>query len=448
MLDVLSRKLRDALDALNRKVIVDERAVREVVKEIQKGLILSDVDINIVISFSKRVEERALRETPLPGLSIREHVISIIYDELVAILGGGRPALTLSKGKTTKLLLVGLQGSGKTTTAAKLAKYFKEQGYSVGLFSTDTYRPAAREQLRQLASLIGAKFFDAETNDSLELARRGIEYFTNENVDIVIVDTAGRHSKEEDLLIEMELLEDVIRPDYTFLVIDASIGQQAYRQAKAFSERTRIGGIIVTKLDGTAKGGGALSAVVATGAKIYFIGTGETLECIEPYDPHAFIKRLLGYGDIESLLRKIEATKLSRERLLKIKEVSRGELTLIDLIEQFEEIRKLGGLYKFISMFPGLGRKLSKDKINELEMKVRAWKYAIDSMTDEERAHPEVIKGSRISRIAKGSGTDEATIRELLKHYHLVKKLLKSGKQKKMLKMLGFGLRADLADFS
>ena len=332
-------------------------------------------------------------------------------------------------------MLVGIQGSGKTTTAAKLAKYLSDRGYSVGLLSVDTYRPAGREQLRQLSEIAGVEFFDIPSNNPLEIAEKGLNYY-NGKVDVVIIDTAGRHKEEKGLINEMKMLAEYIRPDYIFLVIDASIGQQAYNQAKAFHEATPVGGIIVTKLDGTARGGGALSASAATGAKIYFIGTGEKIEDLEYYDPPSFVSRLMGLGDLKGLLRKLEALKISEEKVRRLKELAKGRFTLEDMIQELESIKKLGGLYKVLSMIPGIALKVDKRKIEELEDKIRKWRVALDSMTLEEKINPKIIKKSRLERISRGSGIDEHTIKEMIKQYEILRKMLKSSRRKNLMKIL------------
>ena len=437
MLDILSLKIRNALNILNRKALIDEKAVKEVVKEIQKGLIMSDVNIKIVFNLSKRIEERSLGEAPPPGITVREHVIRIIYEELTNILGKSTPEVPIIKGETTRILLIGIQGSGKTTTVAKLAKYFKDQGYKVGIFSTDTYRPAGREQLRQLAEKINVEFFDdKKEKNSKKLAEKGLKYF-DKRVNVLIIDTAGRHKNEEKLLREMKELEKIIKPHITFLVIDGTLGQQAYAQAKAFHETTPIGGIIITKLDGTAKGGGALSAAAATGAKIYFIGLGEKIEDLEYYDPPAFVGRLIGFGDLKGLLKKIETINLNQERLQRLKQMAKGKFTLIDMIEQLENITRMGGLYKVLSMIPGFNMKIPKEAIKDIEEKIKKWRYAIDSMTDKEKIEPNLIKKSRVQRISRGAGIDEKVIKDMLKQYNMLRKMLKSSRRKRFLKMFG-----------
>jgi len=438
MLEELSKRLRGAIDKLRGVAYVDEKALKAVIKEIQKGLILSDVNINLVINLSKRIEERVKHEKVPPGITLKDYVIGVIYEELVNIMGGTPPKINIKIKKPYVIMLVGIEGSGKTTSAGKLAYYFKNMGYKVGVFSTDTYRPAGREQLKQIANKIDVDFFDADERDSIALARKGLKHF-DARVDVLIIDTAGRHKEEKGLLKEMQELANVIKPDLTLLVLDATIGQQAYNQAKAFHENAPVGGIFLTKLDGTARGGGALSAAAATGAKIYFIGVGENIEDIEAYDAASFVGRLLGIGDIKGILRKIEEMKLSEERIKKLKQMAKGKFTLIDMIEQFESVSKMGGLYKILSMIPGLGANIPKEAVKELEFKVKKWRAIINSMTDEEKLNPDIIRKTRLIRIARGSGARESEVRELIRQYKLLRKTLKSGKGRKLMKMLQKG---------
>lgn len=439
MLEELSKRLRGVVDKIKGVSYIDEKTLKEVIKEIQKGLILSDVNINIVIKLSKKIEERIKREGVPPGITLKEFMIGIIYEELVKIMGGETPNIIVDKKmRPYKILLVGIQGSGKTTSAGKMAYFFKNKGYKTGLMSTDTYRPAGREQLRQLADKVGVMFFDEKYNDPIKIAKEGLKFFDGK-IDVLIIDTAGRHKEEKGLLEEMEKLVKVINPNLTLLVIDATIGQQAYNQAKAFHEKAPLGGIFVAKLDGSARGGGALSAAAATGAKIYFIGVGEKIEDIELYDAASFVGRLLGIGDVRGILQKIEEIKLSRERVEKLRQMAKGKFTLLEMVEQFESLSRMGGLYKILSMIPGLGYNIPKEAIKELEAKVKKWRVIINSMTDEERINPDIIKKTRILRIARGSGTKESEVRELIKQYKILKKTLKSGKGRKLIKMMQKG---------
>ncbi|MBS7288579.1 MAG: signal recognition particle receptor subunit alpha, partial [Candidatus Freyarchaeota archaeon] len=281
VLDALGEGLRSAINRLLRSAVADRDAVRELVREIQRVLLSSDVNVELVLRLSENIERKALEEELPSGISRREHVVKIVYEELVNILGSKPRGLNIKPGQLNVVMLVGIQGSGKTTTAAKLARYLAKRGFKTGLVCADTFRLGAYEQLSQLAEAAGVPFYgDSNSRSSVEVAKRGIDYFRGKGFDVVIVDTAGRHKNEADLMDEMKEIARSIKPAEIMLVVDGTLGQQAMTQAKAFKEATDIGSIIVTKLDGTARGGGALSAVAATGAPIKFIGTGEKLEDI------------------------------------------------------------------------------------------------------------------------------------------------------------------------
>ncbi|MEM1885764.1 MAG: signal recognition particle receptor subunit alpha, partial [Candidatus Jordarchaeales archaeon] len=315
VLDALGEGLRNAISKLLRSTVADREAVRELVREMQRVLLSSDVNVELVLRLSENIERRALEEELPLGISRREHIVKIVYDELVKILGGRPRGLNIKPGRLNVIMLVGIQGSGKTTTAAKLAKYLVKRGFKVGLVCADTFRLGAYEQLSQLAESIGVPFFgDVNSKSSVDVARRGIEFFREKGVDVVIVDTAGRHKNEADLMEEMKEIANAIKPTEIILVVDGTLGQQAMVQAKAFKEATDIGSIIVTKLDGTARGGGALSAVAATGAPIKFIGIGEKLDDIEAFDPVGFVGRLLGISDLRALLEKVREAEIKPEK--------------------------------------------------------------------------------------------------------------------------------------
>jgi len=444
MLDILSDRLRKAVNIIRRAPYVDEKILQNTLKEIQKALLLSDVNVNIVVNLTKSVKEKVRNTKPHPGLPIKDYIISIIYNELVNILGGEEAGNEVNRNIFNKILMIGIQGSGKTTTAAKLAYYYKKMGLKVGLLSTDTYRPAGREQLRQLSNIIGVDFFDIDSNDPIEIARKGLSYFKEMRLNLVIIDTAGRHKEEKSLLREMEKIYKYIQPTFTFLVIDASIGQQAYSQALAFHESVPIGGIIITKMDGTAKGGGALSAASATGAKVYYLGTGEKIEDLEKYDPQIFVSRLLGIKDIKNILKKLEHIKISEEDTLKLREIAKGKFTLIDMIKQLEDVSKFGGLYRFLDLIPGLNIKIPKHMIKDVEKKIEKWRHIINSMTIEEKINPSILNKSRITRIARGSGVEDTDVKDMIKHYNQLRKMLRSGKSRKMLKILERQLKGDI----
>jgi signal recognition particle subunit SRP54 len=422
-----------------------EEAVNEFIRDLQKELIKSDVDLKLVSEISSRIKQRALSEKPPIGVSRKNWFITIVYEELLRLLGGEKKPVVKPSKKPWIILLVGLQGSGKTTTAGKLAYFYKLEGYRVGLVSADTYRPAAYEQLKQLGEKIGVPMYgEPGGQDAVDIARKGVEYFVQRGFDIIIVDTAGRHHKEEALLEEMREIYMLINPDEIMLVLDATIGQQAYSIAKKFNESTPIGSIVVTKLDGTAKGGGALSAVAATGARIKFIGVGEKIEDLEVFKPQRFISRILGLGDVESLVESVRKMQLefTEEDAKKIIE---GKLNMRLVYKQLVSLRKLGPLRKVLQMIPGFEYKLPMEiDSKELEKRIDKWIAIINSMTYEELDNPEIIDKSRMKRIAYGAGVSIDEVRELIKQYEAMKKLVKTLRRKDLLKKLGVSLPEDI----
>lgn len=426
VLDRLGRTLHSALRKLTRTAHVDERVVKELVRDIQRALLQADVNVELVLEMTKRIEKRALEEKIPPGMARKEHIIKIVYEELSTLMG--RPAqLQLKPGESTILLMVGLQGSGKTTSVAKLASHFKKRGFKVGIVCADTFRPGAYEQLSQLGQQVDTRFFgDPKAKDSIKLAKKGVEQFKKEHLELIVVDTAGRHRKEEALMEEMRQIAKSIGPDEIMLVVDGTIGQQAKEQAAAFKTATDIGSILITKLDGTAKGGGALSAVAATDAPIKFIGVGEHLDDLEPFVPERFVARLLGMGDIETLLKRIEETARAEEvKPADMKAILAGKLTLQDVYSQLEMMGKMGPFKKLMQMIPGLGVTIPEEQMRVGEEKLKRFKVIMQSMTPEELENPKLLNASRIRRIARGSGTSETDVKELLKQYEFMKKMIK-----------------------
>ncbi|AEC51206.1 signal recognition particle protein Srp54 [Pyrococcus sp. NA2] len=427
VLDTLGKALSNALKKIARAGSVDEALVKEVVRDIQRALIQADVNVRLVLNLTREIQRRALEEKPPAGISRKEHIIKIVYEELTKFLGTEARPIEIRE-KPTILLMVGVQGSGKTTTVAKLARYFQKRGYKVGVVCSDTWRPGAYHQLKQLLDPYHIEVFgDPQEKDAIKLAREGVKHFKEKGVDLIIVDTAGRHKEEKNLIEEMRQISEAINPHEVILVIDGTIGQQAYNQALAFKEATPIGSIIVTKLDSSAKGGGALSAVAATGAPIKFIGVGEKIDDIEPFDPARFVSRLLGLGDIQGLLEKFKEI----EKEIEIKEEDlerflRGKFTLKDMYAQLEAMRKMGPLKQILRMIPGLGYSLPDELISVGEERLRKFKVIMDSMTEEELMNPEIINYSRIKRIARGSGTSVKDVKELLNQYRQMKKFFKS----------------------
>jgi len=438
MLGNLGKNLTKTMKKLAGMTIIDEEVVKEVIKAIQRALIQSDVNIKLVLNLSKTIEERALNEEPPKGVTAKEHVIKIVYDELVHLLGEKAEEVEIEK-KPYKILFVGLQGSGKTTSIGKMARYLQKKGFNPAIICTDTWRPAAYEQLRQLTESLNLPLYgDPDNKDALDLARKGLKEFKKQ--DLIIVDTAGRHKEEKDLLDEMEQISAVVEPDEVMLVIDGTIGQQAREQALAFSQTTKIGSIVITKLDGSAKGGGALSAVAEIGAPIKFIGTGERIEDLEVFDPERFISRLLGMGDIRTLIERAEEIEEDVDTEAMDAMLS-GKFTLKDMYSQFEMMNKMGPMQQVMNMLPGMGNKLPKNASQVTEEKLGKYKILMDSMTEEELTHPEIIKQSRVKRIARGSGMRNEDVKELLKYYQVTKKAIKGFGKRKMGGPLGQMMR-------
>ena len=439
MLGNLGKNLTKTMKKLAGMTIIDEEVVKEVIKDIQRALIQSDVNIKLVLNLSKTIEDRALNEEPPKGVTAKEHVIKIVYDELVHLLGDKAAEVEIDK-KPYKILFVGLQGSGKTTTIGKMARYLQKKGFNPAIICTDTWRPAAYEQLRQLTESLNLSLYgDPDNQDALDLARKGLKEFKKQ--DLIIVDTAGRHKEEKDLLDEMEQISAVVEPDEVMLVIDGTIGQQAREQALAFNKTTKIGSIVITKLDGSAKGGGALSAVSEIGAPIKFIGTGERIEDLEAFDPERFISRLLGMGDIKSLIERAEEIAEEDVDTEAMDAMLSGKFTLKDMYSQFEMMNKMGPMQQVMNLLPGMGNKLPKNASQVTEEKLGKYKILMDSMTEEELTHPEIIKQSRVKRIARGAGMRNEDVKELLKYYQVTKKAIKGFGKRKMSGPLGQMMR-------
>ncbi len=437
MLDRLGESLNKALNKLKMATFVDKKLIKEVIKDIQRALIQADVNVKLVLKMSKEIERRALEEKTPKGLSKKEHIIKIVYEELVKLLGEEAKKLELDPKKQNVILLVGIQGSGKTTTAAKLARYIQKRGLKPALIAADTYRPAAYEQLKQLAEKINVPIYgdESKTKSPIEIVKEGMNKF--KKADVLIIDTAGRHKEEKGLLEEMKQIKKIANPDEIILVIDGTIGQQAGIQAKAFRDAVgEIGSIIVTKLDGSAKGGGALSAVAETNAPIKFIGIGEGIDDLEPFDPKKFISRLLGMGDLDSLLEKAENI-IDEKTEESIDAIMKGKFTLNELLYQLEALENMGSMKKILSMIPGFGGAMPKELSNLTESKIKKYKVIISSMTKEERENPKIIKSSRIRRIARGSGTSEKDVREVLRYYEITKNAVDKLRKGKMLKIGG-----------
>jgi signal recognition particle subunit SRP54 len=430
VLDRLGSSLNDALKKVFRAPVMDEKTVKELVRDIQRALLQADVNVKLVLEVSKNIEERALKDKVPPGVSRREQVVKVVYEELTRFLGEKSASLKIEPGKRKVLMLVGIQGSGKTTASGKLAKYFQKRGLKTALVCTDTYRPGAYDQLSQLASRANiAVYGEPKEKKSEKIALKGLKQF--KDYDLVIIDTAGRHKEEKGLIDEMKRLEKVIKPDETILVIDGTIGQQAAIQAKALHDATPIGSILVSKLDGSARGGGALSAVAAIGAPIKFISSGEKLGDIEQFVPSRFVGRLLGMGDLQSLVDKVRDAEVKVPEK-KVRAFMSGKFTLTDMYEQFESMKKVGPLKGLLKMIPGMSYNIPDEQMNMAEDALKRWRVIIQSMTSNEREKPKILSSSRIRRVARGSGTTEKEVKELLTQYNNMKKMMKTFRRKRM----------------
>lgn len=426
VLDKLGSNLYKAIQKIIKAPVVDEATVKELVKDFQRALLQADVNVALVMELSQNIQRNALDLKLPPGISRREHIIKVINDELTNFVGEKPQELKITPGKQNVLMLIGIQGSGKTTHSSKLARYFQKRGFKVGVICADTFRPGAYNQLKQLVESINVPFYgEPDAKDPVALSKRGVEHF--KDTEIVILDTSGRHKEEKALIKEMQQIEAAVNPHEVILVLDGTIGQQATAQASAFKEATEIGSIIVSKLDGTARGGGALSGVAATGAPIKFIGTGEKVDDLEAFVPSRFIGRLLGMGDIEGLIAKVkEAESPVSEK--DVMAMMSGKFSLQDMYNQFEAMQNMGPLQKVLGMIPGFSYQMPTDEVENAEERLVRWKVMIQSMTQAEKDDPKKLNRSRIQRVARGSGTNEREVRELIKQYNTMRKMLKQMK--------------------
>lgn len=438
MLDSLGKGLTSVIRKITTGTSVDKKAVEELLVEIKKILMQADVDTNLVDDLVKRIKKRAIDDSPPAGMTLREHVTKVIYEELVSLLGG-EPASLVGK---KRIMLVGLYGSGKTTTSGKLARYLSKQGLKIGLIGADFNRPAAVNQIAQVGKQVGTSVFFEK--DALTSVKKGLEKY--KSYDSIIIDTAGRNALDGDLAKEIKEIAEIAKPDEILLVIPADIGKIVRTQAEQFHKLVGVTGIIISKMDGTAKAGGALSAASVTDAKVKFIGYGEHLDQFEVYDPTRFVSRLLGLGDIQTLLDKAKSADIKKESVEKIIE---GKFTMDDLMEQIEAMQKMGPLDQVMSMIPGMGGRIPENVLKQQEEKMKKFKHIIKSMTLKEKENPDIVNSSRIKRIALGSGRSESDVRELLNQYSNAKKMMRQmggaagmqrGQLKNMAKQFGFKL--------
>ena len=446
VLDDLGSSLRGTLDKLQGKTTLSEDDVEEIVKEIQRSLLSADVDVSLVMDLSDSIRERALDEEPPAGTTARDHVLKIVYEEMVGLVG---ESTDLPLEEQT-IVLAGLQGSGKTTSAAKMAWWFSKKGLRPAVIQTDTFRPGAYEQAKEMAERAEVDFYgDPNNDDPVDIARKGLE--ATEDADVHIVDTAGRHALEEELIDELEEIEETVDPDRNLLVLDAAIGQGAKEQAERFHDAVGIDGVMITKLDGTAKGGGALAAVDQTDSSIAFLGTGEEVGDIERFEPSGFISRLLGMGDLKQLSERVERAmaETQEEEDWDPEDLMKGEFTLNDMRKQMNAMNRMGPLDQVLDMIPGLGGgikdQLPDDAMDMTQERLRDFEVIMDSMTEAELEHPRAIGQSQIERIARGSGKDEEAVRELLEQHKMMNRMMKQfqgmgdGDMQRMMKQMQGG---------
>lgn len=428
MLEKLGEVLRKATDKIANAIFLDKGLVDSIIKDLQRALIEADVSIPLVKQLSDKIKKAALDER-IKGIEKKEHIIKLLHDELTNILGEHKQ-LKLKKTQN-RIMLLGLYGAGKTTTTVKLGNYYAKRGSKVAVVGLDVHRPAAKEQLKQLAEKHKLSYFVEFDEDDAIKTWKDIEPKLKD-FDVVLIDTAGRHSLDYELIKEIKTLVKYVKPTESILVLPADIGQAAKKQSKEFQEAINISGVIITRMDSTARGGGALTACAETKASVYFIGTGEKINDIEEFNPKSFLSRLLGMGDLESLIEKIKSVTDEGKQKEMQKRAEEGILSLEDVIEQVKSMSSMGGLDKIKSMIPGLGSaKIPENLLENQEAKIAKWEHIIKSMTKEEKENPGLLEKqtSRIARVAKGAGVSTTDIRSLLKQYKLLNEMVKSGSE-------------------
>jgi len=421
----LSGKLQEAMKKLRGKGRVTEKEVKEMMREIKLALLEADVNFKVVKDFIGKVSERAVGQEGLESLTPGQQVIKIVHEELINLMGSANSKVTFSSKPPTIYMMVGLQGSGKTTTSGKLANLLRKQGKKPLLVACDVYRPAAIKQLQVVGSQLGIEVFSmGDKTNPVDIAKAAVEYAKSRQYDLVIIDTAGRLHINEELMEELQNIKEAVRPQEILLVVDSMTGQDAVNVAESFNEKLGVDGIILTKLDGDTRGGAALSVKAVTGKPIKFIGMGEKLNDIEPFFPDRMASRILGMGDVLSLIEKAQEAFDEKKALELEKKMRTQQFTLEDFLEQMQQIKKMGPLNQLLAMIPGFNANVMKD-IELDEKKMARVEAIIKSMTKEERNNPSIINGSRRKRIAAGSGTTVQEVNKLLKEFEEMKKMMK-----------------------
>ncbi|MBP3436860.1 MAG: signal recognition particle protein [Clostridia bacterium] len=425
MFQSLTEKLGAALRKFRNKGRLTEADVREGMREVKLALLEADVNFKVVKDFVKNVTERAVGETVMESLLPAQQIVKIVHEELIALMGSDSPRLEISSRPPTVVMMVGLQGAGKTTHAAKIAGMYKKKGKNPLLVACDVYRPAAIKQLQVVGESLHIPVFEMGTDISpVKIAKEGISYATKNGYDLVFIDTAGRLQIDEVLMQELKDIQNAVSPTEILLVIDAMTGQEAVNVAKSFNDLLDITGVVLTKLDGDARGGAALSVRYVTGKPIKFIGTGEKMDMIELFHPDRMASHILGMGDVLSLIEKAEEAVDQKKAAELEKKLREATFTLDDFLDQMHQIKKMGNIEQLLSMIPGMNAGALKD-VSMDESRMAQTEAIILSMTEKERIQPDIINGSRRRRIAKGSGTTVEDVNRLLKQFEQMKKMMK-----------------------
>ncbi len=421
--DSLSEKLNHVFSKMREKGKLTDLEIKQAMREIRIALLEADVNFQVVRDFINRVSEKASGEDILKGLNSTQQVIKIVNDELIALMGSTHSKLAVADRPPTIIMMCGLQGAGKTTMCGKLAGMLKKQNKKVMLAACDVYRPAAIKQLQVVGGKVNVPVFEEGQINPVKIAKDALDEAKRQGADVLIIDTAGRLHIDEQLMEELQKIKAEVRPDEILLVVDSMTGQDAVNVAETFNQKLDITGVIITKLDGDTRGGAALSIKAVTGKPIKFVGSGEKMEDIEPFYPDRMASRILGMGDVLTLIEKAQEA-FSEEEALKLqKKMKTNSFTLQDYLNQLESVKKMGGIGKLMSMVPGLGGKVNEDDIDE--SKIIKTKAIILSMTPEERNNPDIIKASRRKRIAAGSGTSIQDVNQLLKQFDMSKEMMR-----------------------
>lgn len=424
MLEKLSAVLKKTTDKIANAIFLDKNMVESLIKDLQRALIEADVNVPLVLELTQKIKKAALDER-IKGIEKKEHIIKLLHDELIKILGKQKE---IKLEKRNVFLMVGLYGAGKTTTISKLAAYYAKRGNNVCAVGLDVHRPAAQDQLKQLCDKLNIKAFIDKTEKDPKKIWKKYEPELKE-YSLVLVDTAGRDSLDNELIKELKDIAKLTKPTETLLVMPADIGQTAKKQAEGFKKAADISGVIISRMDSTAKGGGALTACAEVEAPVIFIGTGEKPADLEPFNPESFLSRLLGMGDLQALMERIHSA-MSQEEIEKTQaKLREGKFTMYEFESQLDAMGSIGSFDKLMNLIPGLGKaKIPESAMEMQQAKVKNWKAAIKSMTKEEKEDPELLEKqtSRIQRIAKGAGITTSDVRTLIKQFKMIKEMIKS----------------------